>query len=369
MASIDPMLIVTNLYPVPWAPNRASFNKKQFDLLSEQRTIEIIVLVGWLEWLKHRKTAKHNNNIRFCPYFYFPKFGRPLVPFFQCLSLLFLLPWINKLNPKAVLASWGFPDGVAIAMLCSLIKKPFYIKVHGTDVNENVEHKWRKKLIKYWFNKAQRIFCVSQNLANLLQNAGVCRDRLVVNYNGVDQKIFFPQVRVPGSKLVFVGSIIATKGVNELLDAFSYVYQGNSSLQLDIIGTGPLTPSLQQKVIDLGLKERVNLLGSLNVNDVASYIRNADLLVLPSHREGVPNVVLEAFACGVPVVATDVGGIPEILTKDTGVLVPAKSVDQLSAAIVQSLDKNWDLEQILAHAKQFSWQKNIDNLLVHMEAR
>lgn len=369
MANVKPILIVTNLYPVPWAPNRASFNKKQFDLLSQKKTIKIIILVGWLEWLKHKSHVKNTADVRYCPYFYIPKFARPLVPFFQFISLLFLLPWIKNINPQAIFASWGFPDGVAVSMLSKILNKPLYIKVHGTDVNENIGHGLRKKLITYWFNKARRVFCVSQNLADILIRSGVDKDRLVVNYNGVDQNVFFPQAKTPSSKLVFVGSIIATKGVNELLDAFNDVYQQNKSLELDIIGCGPLMANLQQKITDLGLTKQVNLLGSINIEQVASCIRKADLLVLPSYREGVPNVVLEAFASGIPVVATDVGGISEILTQDTGMLIAAQNVDELSNAIQQSLNRHWDVSHILAHANQFSWAKNIDNLLSNMEAQ
>jgi glycosyltransferase involved in cell wall biosynthesis len=92
-------------------------------------------------------------------------------------------------------------------------------------------------------------------------------------------------------------------------------------------------------------------------------MRDADLLVLPSYREGVPNVILEAMACGLPVVATDVGGIPEIVqTMVNGLLVPARDVDALRFAMLQALTHNWDVAAIVDKSTQFSWPSNIERL-------
>ena len=76
--SKDVLLVITNLYPVPWANNRASFNKQQFDIIAEKQSVEFIILLPWLEWFKHRKQCMQTNNLRYCPYFHIPVFFKRL---------------------------------------------------------------------------------------------------------------------------------------------------------------------------------------------------------------------------------------------------------------------------------------------------
>lgn len=358
------LLVITNLYPVPWAPNRASFNKQQFDLIAEVQPVSIIILLGWKEWLSHRHLCQSIENVKYCPYFYVPRFGRRLVPFFQWLSLLFCLPWIKRKSPSALLASWGFPDAVAAAMLNSKLKLPFFIKVHGTDVNENTAFTARSSLMKKWLNKAKVIFCASKALSERLEEVGLENRRLKVNYNGVNRDIFYPlEQRANGQSFIFVGSLIETKGCNELLSAFIEVTKKHPNATLDIIGEGPLKTALQEKITQCELKAKVRLLGSLPLIDVARAVRAANVLVLPSYREGVPNVLLESFASATPVIATDVGGIPEVVNDDVGLLVPAKSEKKLASAMVKAIETEWSAEKITTHACQFNWQDNVNVVL------
>ncbi|AZQ82857.1 glycosyltransferase family 4 protein [Colwellia sp. Arc7-635] len=358
------LLVITNLYPVPWGPNRASFNKQQFDLLNTHLDVKIIVLLPWKEWLSHRKECEKSETIKYSPYFYIPKFGRRIVPIFQCISLLFHLSWIKKQRFSAVLASWGFPDAVAVSMLNKFIKLPFFVKVHGTDVNENSQFLARSRLMKKWLNKANTIFCASQALADVLQNQGIDKSKLSVNYNGVNSEIFYPLATKPNRQhFLFVGSLIATKGCAELLNAFIVAQKNNPDMELDILGEGPMKSILAKKINDHQLTDKVRLHGSVPLAQVAEHIRRANVLVLPSYREGVPNVLLEAFAGGTPVISTRVGGIPEVVNENVGLLIDAKNDVQLAQAMEQALSIEWSVEAILQHASQFDWQKNVDHVL------
>jgi glycosyltransferase involved in cell wall biosynthesis len=358
------LLVVTNLYPVPWGLNRASFNKQQFDLINEKLPIKLIVLLPWKEWLNHRDECKASQNIKYCPYFYIPKFGRRLVPFFQLLSLLFFLPWIKKQHPSGILASWGFPDAVAVSMLNKFLRLPFFVKVHGTDVNENSQFPARSRLMKKWLNKAQTIFCASQALARVLNKQGIEEQKLSVNYNGVNPKIFYPISEKPHYQhFVFVGSLIVTKGCNELISAFIQVKKEFPEMELDILGEGPMKSFLAEKINQHGLGDSIRLCGSIPLPEVAQYIRQANVLVLPSHREGVPNVLLESFASGTPVISTRVGGIPEVVNEEVGLLVDAKNDQQLATAMERALSMTWSTEAIISHANQFDWQKNVQHVL------
>jgi len=370
LEKLQSLLVITNLYPVPWGVNRASFNKQQFDLISKHQQVNIIVLLTWNEWLNHRKSCENTSNLKYCPYFYIPKFGRPLVPFFQFISLLFMLPWIKKHKPTSLMASWGFPDSVAVSMLNSFLKLPFFVKVHGTDVNENIQFSARKKLMKKWLNRTNTIFCASKALAESLKNVGIKEEKLTVNYNGVNSKIFFPVKTKPQKQLlVFVGSLIATKGVNELLAAFILAKKQCIDLELDILGEGPMKTTMAELINKNKLSDSVRLQGSLPLNKVAEFVRNANALVLPSYREGVPNVLLESFASGTPVIATKVGGIPEVVNNSVGILVEAKSTSQLAQAIENLFKKTWKESDILHHASQFDWNKNVQNVLSRINAQ
>jgi glycosyltransferase involved in cell wall biosynthesis len=364
------LLIITNLYPVPWGPNRASFNKQQFDLLAHHQPIKIIVLLAWKEWFTHRKECQSSNDIKYCPYFYIPKIGRRLVPFFQCISLMFFIPWIKKQNASALIASWGFPDAVAASMLNTFFRLPFFVKVHGTDVNENIKYGVRSRLMRKWLNKAKRIFCASNALAEALNQQGIVKEKLLVNYNGVNPEIFYPAVKdTKKVSFVFVGSLITTKGVNELFEAFLTCQKKNPELTLDILGEGPMKSVLTDKIKELGVGEHIKLHGSVSLPNVAEFIRNASVLILPSYREGVPNVLLESFACGTPVIATRVGGIPEVVNQDVGILVDEKNSEQLANAMNEALQKKWCSDKIIEHAAQFNWQKNVQCLIEEIECK
>ncbi|MGL1957611.1 MAG: glycosyltransferase [Colwellia sp.] len=358
------LLVITNLYPVLWGPNRASFNKQQFDLINKKLPVNIIVLLPWWEWLSHKGERPPSSNIKYCPYFYIPKFGRRLVPFFQFISLLFLIPWIKNNNPKALMASWGFPDAVAASMLNNLLKLPFFVKVHGTDVNENTQFPPRTRLMKKWLNKAETIFCPSKALVQTLSEKGVEQEKLCVNYNGVNPDIFYPaQVMLSLQKFIFVGSLIATKGCNELISAFIQAKDKFPNIELDIVGEGPMKYSLLKIINQHNLSADIRIHGSVPLPEVAEFIRQANVLVLPSYREGVPNVLLESFASGTPVIATRVGGIPEIVNENVGLLVDAKDINQLANAMEKSLNTTWSNELITEHANQFNWQKNVNVVL------
>ncbi|GAA5135484.1 glycosyltransferase [Thalassotalea piscium] len=363
-----PIIIITNLYPVPWGPNRASFNKQQFDIIADKKSVKIVVLLPWKEWLVHRKACQSNNNIKYCPYFYIPKVGRRLVPYFQFFSLLFLLPWMKKQEATGLLASWGFPDAVAVAMVNKFLNLPLFVKVHGTDVNENIKFSGRASLMKKWLNKAQSIFCASKALADALAKIGIAQEKLVVNYNGVNPEIFYPATNKQNDKsLVFVGSLITTKGVNELFSAFILCHKECPNLTLDILGEGPMKSVLADKINAHNLHDNIKLHGSVALPLVAEFVRNASVLVLPSYREGVPNVLLESFASGTPVIATVVGGIPEVVNEDVGILVDKENSEQLANAINTALNKNWSSEKLLSHAAQFNWQKNVQRVMEIIE--
>jgi glycosyltransferase involved in cell wall biosynthesis len=138
--------------------------------------------------------------------------------------------------------------------------------------------------------------------------------------------------------LATVGRLSPQKGQLVLLDALAILAREGVAFRMTIAGDGPLRSQLERRIRELGLEKQVELAGSLSNSDVRALIRDARALVLPSFAEGLPVVLMEAFALGKPVIATYVAGIPELVTDQTcGWLVPAGSVDSLVNAIKQCL--------------------------------
>ena len=363
-ASRKELVAITNLYPVPWDPNRASFNRQQFAQIRKTANLRVLVLVPMHEWWANKEHCVDSEDVAYAPYFFLPKLGRRLTPFFQYISLLRKRKWINPTDTDHILASWAFPDAVGVSWFSKKFNVPFSIKVHGTDVNENLEYRPRKDMLVSAANRAKGVFCASQALVDKLVKAGARQSNVTVNYNGVDKAIFYPsEARArDGVHLVFVGSMIPTKGTRELYQAFSELCK-QRDITLTMVGKGPDVTLIRGLIERDGLADKITVTGSLPLSQVADSVRTADLLILPSYREGVPNVLLEACACGVPVVSTTVGGIPEIVTADTGVLVEPKDARALRDGISAALDKKWEKEKIIQHSSQFDWAENAKRYL------
>ncbi|WP_394171937.1 glycosyltransferase family 4 protein [Thalassotalea litorea] len=365
---MEKLLIITNLYPSSWEPNRATFNKQQFDRLGKHFHIKILVPVAWPQWFKLSAENKSEGaeDIRYRPFFYTPKIGYSLFSAYMLISLLATSwRWIRKQRPAALLASWAYPEGVATAMLAKLIGCPFFIKVHGSDVNDFANDKRRAKQIVWAANRAAGVFVVSDALRNRLILLGVAEDKLHLIYNGVDNTLFFPtkaQPLNPAKRLLYVGNLKANKGVMELIQSFIALLKHHPDAELVIAGQGAMEPAMKQLLEQANVQNKVTFLGSIAHSQVADEIRRARVVVLPSYAEGVPNILLEAMACGKPVVATEVGGIPEIVTDETSILVPAKTVKPLTSALDDALNKAWSPRDIVEHASQFDWQKNIHHV-------
>jgi glycosyltransferase involved in cell wall biosynthesis len=135
-----------------------------------------------------------------------------------------------------------------------------------------------------------------------------------------------------------------------------------SQARLIYVGAGPCRDALLERAAALGCPDRISLAGAVPHAALGDWFRAADLLCLPSHNEGVPNVILEAMACGVPVVATRVGGIPEVVPEYAGLLVPPRESASLSTALVDAAAREWDSSRIAAHASGFRWDDNVARL-------
>ena len=367
------LLIITNLYPLPWEPNRATFNRQQFDQLEDEYELSYLIPVAFIEWIKNRKSITQTNNKRYFPYFFTPKIGRRLYAVYMFLSMLVHSSlWLKNTKPKKILASWAFPDAVAACWLSKLFNCDFYFKVHGSDIDIQCQNKARAKQVVTMSKHAKGILSVSQDLANKMVKLGIAKDKISVIYNGVDHEKF-NQIHAPFNNkdyLLFIGNLKQDKGVMELLNGFAKISNLHPKIELIYAGNGPMLHSLQDKANELEIASKVRFLGNISHNEVPQWLHNCTALALPSYHEGVPNVLLEAMSCGKPIIATRVGGIPEIINQNIcGELIDTKSSQAVSDAINNILENTWDKEKIQQHSQQFSWSINKVQLLNFLEIK
>ncbi|HEY2623062.1 MAG TPA: glycosyltransferase family 4 protein [Dyella sp.] len=369
------VLILTNLFPTPWDPLRGTFNRQQFERLGQYHDVDVLTAVDFRERLAGTKGEVKVSGLRtdHFTFFYPPRFGRTLHALCWLLSLLLQRGrQLRSANYDCLLVSWAYPDAVAVGWLARRLGIPYVVKVHGSDLNVQAEHALRRPQIRSALRHANAVVAVSQALATKAVALDADPAHVHVLYNGVDPSLFSPgspshaRTRLnlsPASPLVlYVGNLKLAKGCLDLLEAFPALLAARPDAQLVYVGAGPCQSALLERASALGCADRVFLAGPIAHDALPDWFRGADLLCLPSHNEGVPNVVLEAMSCGTPVVATRVGGIPEVLPSQAGLLVPPHEGDALSAALIDATGRSWDHEAIVRQAAAFRWDDNVSRL-------
>ena len=369
------VLILTNLFPTPWDPLRGAFNRQQFERLGQLHEVDVLTAIDFRERFGERKGEVNASNLR-TDYFVFvflPRIGRSLHAFCWLVSLL----WqrgrqIRQAHYDCMLVSWAYPDGAAVGWLARWLRIPYVVKVHGSDLNVQANHLLQRPQIRSALKGAAGVVAVSRALATKAIGLGTRPANVHVLYNGVDASIFCPETRAASRAklglstysplLLYVGNLKPSKGCLDLLEAFPALLAREPLARLIYVGTGPARAALLERAKALGCLDRVELAGAVAHDELGDWFRSADLLCLPSHNEGVPNVVLEAMACGTPVVATHVGGIPEVVPHYAGILVPPRVRLALSTALIEASARRWNHKRIAAHARDFRWEDNIRQL-------
>ncbi|MCD6460213.1 glycosyltransferase [bacterium] len=200
---------------------------------------------------------------------------------------------------------------------------------------------WRN----FFHNAADRLtvkFCekiISNSSAGkefLVKNVGIEQDKILVVPNGINVENY-NQVKHKAKKTInfsVVASLTRKKGHSYLFKSFQKMYANNKNVKLMIIGTGPLKNELEQLSVDLGINENTVFLGFLD--NPAKYLEQSDIFVLPSLWEGMPVALMEAMACGLPCIASDVGGVGELIDNNiSGILVKPKDIDALYESMLR----------------------------------
>ncbi len=274
-----------------------------------------------------------------------------------------LLPRLRSFAPELVLAYWVYPDGYAAVQAARRLGVPCVVGALGTDIHV-------RSGINVWLTRktiaaVDALLTVSEDMRRTtIAEFGARPEKVFTVINGINTAVFHPIAQdsarralelSPDVELIaYVGRLVATKGLGELIDAFRELAARRPRLRLALIGDGVMRAELGQRIAAAGLAEKILMPGGQAPEQVALWINAADLLTLPSWSEGYPNVVVEAIACGRPVVATDVGGTREIINASNGILIAPRQVAPLVAALERTLDGVWDHAAIAA-AMRRTW--------------
>lgn len=375
------VLVITNLFGFPWDQSRGVFNQQQFDRLSQRLDLTVLVAIPWTEairrprmyWSAKRDGRKLWPYVDYFIFWYPPGMVQFLHSAFFLLSLVMQRPMLLFRPWHALIGSWGYPDAVATVCLGGFKSTPVLMKLHGTDVNGYLLDRGKRWQILAAARRSQAVMTASSALRDQLINAGIDSKLVRVNYNGVNANLFCRadkqaartrlQLELSERVLLFVGNLKFSKGCVELLASFLEIAQAYPTLHLYFIGDGEARSVMSKLIAGAPCAARVHMLGKLDHSDLPDWFSVADLFCLPSHDEGLPNVVLEAMACGVPVVATRVGGIPEVVPDFAGLLIEPGDSSALSSALRLGLSRSWNHEHIAAHGRGFDWAGNVDTVV------
>ena len=257
---------------------------------------------------------------------------------------------------------YAYPDGFAAVLVGQLLRKPVIISARGSDVNLFRTFPVVQRLLRFAFLRAERVIAVSQALKDAILQLGIPEEKIEVIPNGVDLEKFRPiptdearkRLQLRGnSLLVSVGNLNPNKGFDKLIKSVRILSEQDSQqdIHLVIIGEGPELKNLQGLVHALGLEERVSFAGGVPHQELFLWYSAADIVCLASGREGWPNVLLEAMACSKPVVATAVGGIPEIVSSDELGILVSETKWRSRVVFLQALSKEWNSQKIRKYAE------------------
>jgi glycosyltransferase involved in cell wall biosynthesis len=275
-------------------------------------------------------------------------------------------------------AHLAYPDGYAAVLLGKKLKIPVTITLRGHDIFELPKHPIRIRQVIWALKKADKVFSVCQALKDGAVKLGIPAEKISVHPNGVFPDFFYPMDRdearrtlgLPMDKniILSVGHLVIRKGFHHIIDALAALNSsGEKDIFLVIVGDpgieGDIKTKLNEQILRLGLTKQVLLAGAIPYKELHLWYNAADVFCLASSKEGWANVLLEALACGIPVVATSFWGNKEVVQSDSlGILVDSQDPLKLSQALEKALKKKWDRKAIVDYARQKSWQRVAENI-------
>lgn len=384
------LLVFSSLFPSPNDPTAGVFIRERMFRVGRHLPIVVVSPKAWspFDWLirlrkpRFRPTssylAEQQGIAVYSPRFFsLPGVLKHWDSTFMALgSYLTLRKLKREFGFDLIDAHFGYPDGHAASLLARWFKKPLTITLRGSEKTYAETPAFRRR-ISAAVHAADKVLGVSDSLRQLAVRLGAPEARTLAVGNAVDSQRFHPVDRTEARRrlgldasdpvIVSVGWLIERKGFHRVIEVLPKLIEKYPALRYLIVGgaTGAdsMEAQLHQQVAELGIEQHVMFLGSMQPDELKWPLSAADLFVLATSREGWANVFLEAMACGLPVVTTDVDGNTEVVHKpELGETVPFGDSSALQVAIDRGLEKNWDKAAIRAHAEANSWDSRVSTL-------
>jgi teichuronic acid biosynthesis glycosyltransferase TuaC len=367
------VLVFTMVFPNPGLPLHGTFVLERIRHLAALADIQVVAPVPWYRGIRRpvpSSVATPILAVSHPVFWYIPKILGSWRGFLLFASTVRELGRLRRtFDFDLIDAHFAYPDGFAAVLLGRWFRRPACITLRGTIVQ------WSKRpigrgLCNWAIRNAERVIAVAENLAQRARQGGVPEQRIATIANGVDGERFQLIDRAAARKrlvlpeeerlLVSVGHISPRKGFHRVIRALPRVIASCPDACLAIVGgrgaEADNSAELHALAQELGLTERVRFVGAQTPERVALWLGAADTFVLASDFEGCPNVVMEAMACGRPVVATKVGDVERMVPSFAGILVDDPEDDAaLAEAMRAALIRDWDSRRIRDHVSRHSW--------------
>jgi glycosyltransferase involved in cell wall biosynthesis len=372
------VVIMTKIFPNAVEPLSSPFNRRQFSALAKFCDVEVLATIPWFPGATAFRRWSHAGRLTKVPardsidgvavrhprYVLVPKIGHSVAGPLYAASLAMVAFELRR-RVDVVLGSWAYPDGFAAVVLARLLGVPAVVKLHGSDMNVVARLRGPRRSLEWALPRAARVIAVSTPLAEQARALGVPSERIDIIRNGIDRNAFRPRDRAEaranlgldqgGRIVLYVGHVTREKGAYDLVRAFATGGPELRAAKLVVLGDGAGLEECRELAEELGV--RASFMGARPHDEVATWLGACDVLALPSWNEGMPNVVLEALASGRPVVASRVGGIPEVIDSDSsGRLVPPRDPASLARALERVLAEPHDPERISARLDVPDWE-------------
>ncbi len=369
---------VSTEYPAPGSPQRGLFVQRRLSALAQLEDLRVLHLQPWFPILRPRACLNGSQARDDCPLtirapmFYIPGVLKRLDGYWVKRALLPVLQKLGATEPLSLVdAHFGYPEGVGCVMAARELGLPVFITMRGLE-RPVLGYRGRGPQLLWALEQCSGIICVSQSLSELAQERGIPPEKLKVIPNAVDRALFHAgsqeearrQVGIAADDrlIVCVGMLVYGKGQHLLLEALPRLQKSVSRVKLALIGGGahePHYPELLRKMVsDLGLSDLVILTGPQPPERVAAWLRAADVFALPTFDEGCCNAILEALACGLPVITTPVGDNCILVNEpERGLLVPVNDNNALAQRLEAALEKHWDHHRIAQYGTGYTWDE------------
>jgi len=373
------VLSLSTVFPNPAEENLGPFVRHRLQHLAKLLSVQVVAPIAMIDYAERtfRKpgipVTRQDGSLRIHhPRWLYLPWGGYTTAF--CLAAR-LMPFLKRLRreyPFDVIDShFAYPVGITAGLLSTAFGRPFTITLRGNEVM-HAQSRGKRRWMRWALLRAARVITVSESLRRFALSQGVEATRVRTIPNGVDANVFYPRpyaetraklgISDDRPVIVSAGYLIERKGHHRVVRALRELRRNGSNAELWIVGgpgrEGHFEKHLHREVQERGLESAVHFTGNLKPAILADFMSAADVVCLASSREGWPNVVHEAQACGAPVVATGVGGVQEMIPgAEYGFVVPVGDEDALTAALCKAIETRWDRAGIAAWGRARSWQQ------------